>query len=97
MYPWWTEEHRASQEEIQAFVGEVMPMDAETRWRREFPWEIFKKISEEIYTGEGVPKEYGSVGLGATGACIAAPYASVYSRQFHERVLRTSPFLAPIG
>jgi alkylation response protein AidB-like acyl-CoA dehydrogenase len=72
VYPWWTEEHKAFQEEIRAFVKEVMPIDAETRWKRQFPWEIFTRISEKGYTGAGVPREYGGLGLGATGACIAA-------------------------
>lgn len=72
VYPWWTEEHKAFDQEIRAFVEELMPIDAETRWKREFPWEIFRKISEKGYTAAGVPKEYGGLGLGATGACIAA-------------------------
>jgi alkylation response protein AidB-like acyl-CoA dehydrogenase len=72
MFPWWSEEHKAFQKEIKAFVEEVMPIDAETRWTRQFPWEIFRRISEKGYTGAGVPKEYGGLGLGATGACIAA-------------------------
>jgi alkylation response protein AidB-like acyl-CoA dehydrogenase len=72
VYPWWTEEHKAFGAEIGAFVKKVMPIDAETRWKREFPQEIFKRIAEKGYTGAGVPKEYGGLGLGATGACIAA-------------------------
>jgi alkylation response protein AidB-like acyl-CoA dehydrogenase len=72
VYPWWSEEHKAFQKEIKAFVEEVMPIDAETRWTRQFPREIFRRISEKGYTGAGVPKEYGGLGLGATGACIAA-------------------------
>jgi len=72
VYPWWTEEHKAFQQEINSFVEEVMPIDAETKWKREFPWEIFNRISEKGYTGVGIPKEYGGLGLGATGACIAA-------------------------
>ncbi|MFP3927739.1 MAG: acyl-CoA dehydrogenase family protein [Desulfobacteraceae bacterium] len=72
VYPWWTEEQKAFQEEVYAFVKEVMPLDAESRWKREFPWKIFEKIAEKGYTGAGVPKEYGGLGLGATGACIAA-------------------------
>jgi alkylation response protein AidB-like acyl-CoA dehydrogenase len=71
-YPWWTDEHKAFQKEVHAFVEELMPRDAESRWKREFPWDIFEKISEKGYTGAGVPKEYGGMGLGATGACIAA-------------------------
>jgi alkylation response protein AidB-like acyl-CoA dehydrogenase len=72
VYPWWSEEHKAFQNEIKAFVEEVMPIDAETRWTRQFPREIFRRIGEKGYTGAGVPKEYGGLGLGATGACIAA-------------------------
>ena len=71
VYPWWSEEHKAFQKEIKAFVEEVMPIDAETRWTRQFPREIFRRIGEKGYTGAGVPKEYGGLGLGATGACIA--------------------------
>ena len=72
VYPWWSQEHKAFQKQIKAFVEEVMPIDAETRWTRQFPREIFRRIGEEGYTGAGVPKEYGGLGLGATGACIAA-------------------------
>ena len=72
VYPWWTEEQKAFAGEVQAFAQDLMPIDAETRWKRKFPWEIFQKIGEAGYTGAGVPKEYGGLGLGATGACIAA-------------------------
>lgn len=71
-YLWWTEEQKRFAEEVHAFVKEVMPRDAETRWTREFPWDIFQKIGEKGFTGAGIPKEYGGLGLGATGACIAA-------------------------
>ena len=71
-FPWWTEEQKRFEQEIWAFAKEIMPRDEETRWKREFPWDIFQKISEGGYTGAGIPKEYGGLGLGATGACIAA-------------------------
>lgn len=71
-YPWWSEEHKKFASEMKAFVEEVMPRDAETRWKREFPWDIFEKIAKKGYTGVGIPKEYGGMGLGATGACIAS-------------------------
>jgi alkylation response protein AidB-like acyl-CoA dehydrogenase len=71
-YPWWTEEQKNFEKEMKVFAEEVMPRDAETRWKREFPWDIFEKIAEKKYTGAGIPKEYGGLGLGATGACIAA-------------------------
>jgi alkylation response protein AidB-like acyl-CoA dehydrogenase len=69
-YPWWTEEQKSLAKEVKAFVEEVMPRDAETRWSREFPWDIFEKIAAKGYTGVPVPREYGGMGLGATGACI---------------------------
>ena len=71
-YPWWTEEQKEFEKEIIAFAEEIMPMDEETKWTREFPWSIFEKIAGKGYAGAGVPKEYGGLGLGATGACIAA-------------------------
>jgi alkylation response protein AidB-like acyl-CoA dehydrogenase len=71
-FPWWTEEQKKFEQEMKAFAEEVMPRDMETRWKREFPWDIFEKIGEKKYTGVGIPKEYGGLGLGATGACIAA-------------------------
>jgi alkylation response protein AidB-like acyl-CoA dehydrogenase len=71
-FPWWTEEQKKFEQEMKAFAEEVMPRDVETRWKREFPWDIFKKIGEKGYAGAGIPKEYGGLGLGATGACIAA-------------------------
>jgi len=49
-----------------------MARDEESRWKREFPRDIFEKLSEKGYPGAGIPKEYGGLGLGATGACIAA-------------------------
>ena len=69
-FPWWTEEQKSLAEELNRFAEEVLPRDAEARWKREFPWDIFEKIAEKGYTGVAVPKEYGGMGLGATGACI---------------------------
>jgi alkylation response protein AidB-like acyl-CoA dehydrogenase len=70
-FAWWTEEQIRFAEEIEEFVKSILPRDAETRWTREFPWDIFEKIGERKYSGAAVPKEYGGLGLGCTGACIA--------------------------
>lgn len=70
-FPWWTDEQKRFEKEVNEFAKEIMPRDDETRWTREFPWDIFEKIGERGYTGAGIPKEYGGLGLGATGACIA--------------------------
>jgi alkylation response protein AidB-like acyl-CoA dehydrogenase len=71
-YPWWTEEQKKFAGEVARFAEELVPRDAEARWTREFPWDIFRKIAERGYNGAGVPREYGGLGLGATGACIAS-------------------------
>ena len=70
-FVWWTEEQINFAREIEEFVKTILPRDAETRWTREFPWDIFEKIAEKGYSGAAVPKEYGGLGLGCTGACIA--------------------------
>lgn len=70
-YAWWTEEQIRFAEEIEEFAESVLRRDAETRWTREFPWDIFEKIGERRYAGAAIPKEYGGLGLGCTGACIA--------------------------
>ena len=70
-YPWFTEAQKCFAGEVSAFVREVWPRGVETRWTREFPFDIFARIGEKGYTGAAIPKEYGGLGLGATGACIA--------------------------
>ena len=71
VFPWWTDEQKAFAERVTALAKEILPRDDETRWKREFPWDIFERIAREGITGAGVPREYGGLGLGATGACIA--------------------------
>ncbi len=71
-FPWWTEEQVAFQKEVHAFAKEIAARDAVTRWTREFPYDIYKLVGEKGYTGAAIPKEYGGLGLGATGSCILA-------------------------
>ena len=71
-FPWWTEEHKKLAKEVKEFVEQIRPEDEESRWTRKFPWRIFEKIAEKGYTGVAVPKQYGGMGLDATGACIIA-------------------------
>jgi alkylation response protein AidB-like acyl-CoA dehydrogenase len=70
VFPWWTEEQKKFAIEVKKFADEMIPRDEESRWKREFPWDIFKLIGEKGYYGAGIPKEYGGLGMGATGACI---------------------------
>ncbi len=69
-YPWWTDEQKEFAKEVKKFADEVIPRDEESRYKREFPWDIFKLIGERGFYGAGIPKEYGGLGMGATGACI---------------------------
>ena len=69
-FPWWSDEHKKLNSEVKQFVDDVLPRDDEARWKREFPWDIYKAIGEKRFTGAMIPIEYGGLGLGATGACI---------------------------
>jgi len=69
-FTWWSEEHKTLASEVRKFVDEVMPRAEEAWWEREFPKDIIGSIAERGYFGAGVPKEYGGMGLGTTGACI---------------------------
>ena len=51
-FPWWTEEHIAFQKEVSAFAKEIAPRDAVTRWTREFPYDIYRKIGSCILADE---------------------------------------------
>jgi alkylation response protein AidB-like acyl-CoA dehydrogenase len=70
-FPWWTEDQKKFADEVKQFVDKVIPRDEESKWKREFPWDIFEAIGENRYAGAMIPKEYGGLGLGVTGACIA--------------------------
>lgn len=70
---WWTPEQVAFQKEVRAFARSIAKEEAPTRWTREFPFEIYKKLGKTGFMGACIPKEYeGGLGLGATGACILA-------------------------
>ena len=70
--PWWTPEQTIFMKEVREFVRTLAPYEAKTRWTREFPFEIYEKTGAKGYMGACIPKEYGGLGLGATGACILA-------------------------
>ena len=71
-FEWWTKEQIQFSEEVEDFAESILPRDTETRWKREFPWDIFEKIGEKRFAGAAIPKEYGGLGLGCTGACIVS-------------------------
>lgn len=69
-FTWWSEGHKSLAGEVGKFVDKIMPRAEEAFWEREFPRDIMESIATEGYFSAGVPKEYGGMGLGATGACI---------------------------
>ncbi|WXG47182.1 MAG: acyl-CoA dehydrogenase family protein [Candidatus Atabeyarchaeum deiterrae] len=71
-FPWWTEAQKRFAVEVEKFADEHIPEAEESWWKMEFPWELMKKVAVKGIFGVGVPKKYGGLELGATGACIAA-------------------------
>jgi alkylation response protein AidB-like acyl-CoA dehydrogenase len=69
-FPWWTDEHKKLAQDVHNFVNETMPRSEEARWKRSFPWDIFEAIGKKGFTAAMIPKEYGGLGLGATGGAI---------------------------
>ena len=69
-FPWWTDEQKKFSQDLHEFANEVMPRSEESRWKKEFPWDIFEAIGKKGFAGAMIPKEYGGLGLGATGGCI---------------------------
>lgn len=69
-FPWWTDEQKAYAKRVEAFAQKWASVDAKTRLTREFPFEIYEDFGKSELMGAGIPKEYGGLGLGATGACI---------------------------
>ncbi|MCR4601778.1 MAG: acyl-CoA/acyl-ACP dehydrogenase [Clostridia bacterium] len=71
-YPWWTPEQVEFQKKTAEFLDTLVEEEAKSRWTREFPFELYEKIGATGMTGAAIPKEYGGLGLGATGSCIVA-------------------------
>jgi alkylation response protein AidB-like acyl-CoA dehydrogenase len=70
-FSWWTEEQKKLAVSVKEFVDALMPRAEEASWKKEFPWDIVDSIASRGYFGAGVAREYGGMGLGVTGACIA--------------------------
>jgi alkylation response protein AidB-like acyl-CoA dehydrogenase len=71
-FPWWTDAQKKFALDIEKFVDEHIPEAEESWWKMEFPSALMKKVAQRGFFGAGVPKKYGGLELGATGACIAA-------------------------
>lgn len=72
VFPWWTDAQKKFAADVEKFVDEHIPEAEESWWKMAFPWGLMKKVAAKGFFGAGVPKKYGGLELGATGACIAA-------------------------
>ena len=79
IFPWWSEEHKKLQADTRAFMQKWAPREMESRWERDFPFDFYEAFGKTGLTGAGIPKEYGGMGLGCTGACIVAEEVHAYS------------------
>jgi len=71
-YFWWNEDQKALAEKAENFVDENLEEAEYYFWKQKFPWDLVKKVGEQGFFGAGIPKEYGGLGVGATGSCIVA-------------------------
>ena len=69
---WWTQEQIDYYNELGEFFKSVAKEEGRTRYTREFPFHIFEEVGKKGFLGAAIPKEYGGLGLGATGSCMLA-------------------------
>lgn len=81
-FPWWSERHKELAAGIEELVDELMPEAEEAWWRREVALGVFDKLAGKGYLGAGIPRAYGGLGLGATGASITMEATSALPGAF---------------
>jgi alkylation response protein AidB-like acyl-CoA dehydrogenase len=69
-FPWWTDEQTKFEQEMNN-LAEDDARDGRPVGQGSFHGHL-RKDRDRGYAGAGIPKDYGGMGLGATGACIAA-------------------------
>jgi alkylation response protein AidB-like acyl-CoA dehydrogenase len=67
---WWSEEQKKLAIDMKNLVDELMPQAEEAVWKKDFPWDVTRKLAGKGCFGAGISKEYGGMGLGTVGACI---------------------------
>jgi alkylation response protein AidB-like acyl-CoA dehydrogenase/DNA-binding MarR family transcriptional regulator len=71
-YFWWSDKQKQVAIEVEKFVEENFAEAEAYFWKKEFPWDLVKKVAKKGYFGAGIPEKYGGMELGATGSCIVA-------------------------
>jgi alkylation response protein AidB-like acyl-CoA dehydrogenase len=80
IFPWWSEEHKKLQKDVRAFMQSWAGREMESRWSREIDFDYYEEFGKKGWLGAGIPKEYGGMGLGFTGACIVHSISPGYGR-----------------
>ncbi len=71
-YFWWTDEQKEFYVKLGEFFKTIEQREAVTRVKREHPFELYEEVGKSGIMGAAIPKEYGGLGLGATGSCMLA-------------------------
>lgn len=71
-YFWWTDEQKQFYVDLGEFFKTQEQREAVTRVTREYPFELYEEVGKTGFLGAAIPKEYGGLGLGATGSCMLA-------------------------
>ncbi|RLG50250.1 MAG: acyl-CoA dehydrogenase [Thermoproteota archaeon] len=71
-FPWWSSRHIELAKEIEEFADEHAHEAVKALWKRKYPLELLDEVRRRGWFGALIPEEYGGLGLGATGSCIAA-------------------------
>jgi acyl-CoA dehydrogenase len=69
-FPWWNDTHRKLMEDTKAFADRSLPKGEEVFWTKEFPTDLLKETAKKGWFGAVIPKEYGGMDAGVTGAGI---------------------------
>lgn len=69
-FPWWNDTHKKLMEDAKAFADRSLPKGEEVFWTKEFPTDLLKETAKKGWFGAVIPKEYGGMDAGVTGAGI---------------------------
>ena len=69
-FPWWNDTQKKIMEDAKAFADRNLPKGEEVFWTKEFPTDLLKEVAKKGWFGAVIPKEYGGMDAGVTGAGI---------------------------
>jgi alkylation response protein AidB-like acyl-CoA dehydrogenase len=67
---WWNEKQKKLMEDAKVFADKNLTRGEEVFWTKEFPIDLLKEVAKRGWFGAVIPKEYGGIDAGVTGAGI---------------------------